>query len=264
MRGFELPQECQSVPGSLPVQKCLKVVQRVFVTRIWALMVWDWEAMDRIFTNLEQICAASGAAMKRWSFFKQRRPDCYDPGPCQEAFSRFGGLVKNGRSWRMDGHGGSISLMRGFPPPRKFATLPKLPETCLTRTRHVLDFWFLSQGKLAKRKGPPQRFDDLEQNRFSDNLSDFYSFFTCFLAQLISLSKQKTKNWKTQLSKNGPQLSDPLPIFWDSKKLQKVKICSFSKILWRFSGEDSLKTHFENKNLEAWLRQETLFWHFKK
>ena len=49
---------------------------------------------------------------------------------------------------------------------------------------------------MAKRKGPPQRFDDLEQNRFSDNLSDFYSFFTCFLAQLISLSKQKTKNSK--------------------------------------------------------------------
>ena len=109
MSGFELPQECQSVPGSLPVQKCLKVVQRVFVTRIWAQMVWDWEAMDRIFTNLEQICAASGAAMKRCSFSKQQRQDCYDPGPCQEGFSRFGGLVKNGRSWRMDRHDGSIT-----------------------------------------------------------------------------------------------------------------------------------------------------------
>ena len=62
----------------------------------------------------------------------------------------------------------------------------------------LLIWWFGVQRihQVAKRKGPPQRFDDLEQNRFSDNLSDFYSFFTCFLAQLISLSKQKTKNWK--------------------------------------------------------------------
>ena len=54
-------------------------------------------------------------------------------------------LMADGSPWR------SISLLRGFPPPRKFATLPKLPETCLTRTRHVLDFWFLSQGKLLAR-----------------------------------------------------------------------------------------------------------------
>ena len=40
---FELPQECQSVPASLPVQRCLKVVQRVFVTSNWAQMVSDWE-----------------------------------------------------------------------------------------------------------------------------------------------------------------------------------------------------------------------------
>ena len=45
---------------------------------------------------------------------------------------------------------------------------------------------------------------------------------------------------------------------------KKWKFTVFPSFLWRFSGEDSLKTHFENINLEAWLRQETLFWNFKK
>ena len=83
------------------------------------------------------------------------------------------------------------------------------------------------------------------------------------LAQQAEITKLQKLNSRKKVQNKIETL---LPIFWDSKKLQKSEnLQFFQKILWRFSGEDSLKTHFENINLEAWLKGvETLFWNIHK